>query len=110
DPGYDLAFDAGSSKRQRFLAAAPEHKRIAALQSNDLMAAPRFADHQAIDCVLRDCRTASPLADEESPRPRRELQRLRIDQSVVEHQIGRLEPLDRLQCQKVGIARTGADE
>ena len=110
DPRDDLACDSGGSQRKRFLAAAPEHKRIAALQSNHSMAAAGLANHQSIDRLLRDRRPARALSDKESPRPRRKLQRLRIDQRVVEHKIRSSQPLDRLERQKLGIAGAGANE
>ena len=43
---------AGRRQRERFFAAAAEHERVAALEPHDALAAPRGADHQAVDRFL----------------------------------------------------------
>jgi hypothetical protein len=110
DSGDDLAFNPGGGQRERFLATTPEHERIAALQPHDLMATARFPNHEPIDRVLRNGRTAGALANKEPARAWGKLQRPWIDQRVIQHEIGRFEPLDRLERQKFGISRSGADQ
>ena len=48
----------------------PNTNGIAALQADDSVAATRFPDHQAVDRVLPDRRTAGAFAHEEAPRAR----------------------------------------
>ena len=110
DSRNDFAGDAGGGERERFFSAAAEDERIAALQPHDPVAAARLANHQPIDRVLANRRTAGALADEEPPRPRRKAQRLGLDERVVEHEVGLREARDRLQRQQLGIAGAGADE
>ena len=45
-PGHDLERHPGGRERQRFLAAAPEHERVAALQPHHAAAAARGANQQ----------------------------------------------------------------
>src|ERR1700690_2035967 len=47
-PGYDLEVDAGGPQRERLLAAAPEHERIPALQTNDGTASLRPRNHHRL--------------------------------------------------------------
>ena len=65
----------GRGQRERLLAAASEHKRIAALQPDHAMAATCLANHQPIDRILTDRRTAGAFPDEEPSRVRRKPKR-----------------------------------
>ena len=76
-------------QRQRLLAAAPEHERVAALQPHDAAAALRGANHHGVDVVLRQRVTAGALADEEPLGAPRQTQHAFVDQRVVQHQIRR---------------------
>ena len=46
---HDVVRHARRRQRERFFAAAPEHERVAALQTHDASPAPRGADHQRVD-------------------------------------------------------------
>ena len=59
----DLDLEAERAQVRDFLAAAPEHERIAALEANDALAAHRLGRHQALDEGLRRARAAAALAD-----------------------------------------------
>ena len=64
-PGTTSKRHAGRSQRERFLAAPPQHERIAALQADDAAPAPGGANHQRVDLVLCQRVAAGALADEE---------------------------------------------
>ena len=108
--GHDVVGHAGLLQRQRFLAAAAEDERIAALQPHDAAAAPRGADHQRLNRRLRHRMTAGALADEEPLRPARVAENAVVDERVVEHEVGGAQPRDRRPRQQAGIAGTGADQ
>src|SRR5438309_1597269 len=69
--GHDVVADSRALERERFFAAASEDEGIAALQSNDALAAPGSADHQRFDRALRHRVAARALSDEESLRAAR---------------------------------------
>ena len=52
-PGTTSA-DARRAQREDFLAAAPEHEGIPALEAHHALAAPGGADHQRVDRLLAD--------------------------------------------------------
>ena len=91
-PGTTSYGDAGFLERERFLAAAAEHERVAALEAHDALAALGRADHQAVDAVLIDRVPAGALADVEPLRLRRELEQPLRDERVVEHEVGLAQP------------------
>ena len=70
DAGDDLERHAGRRQRDRFFAAAAEHERIAALQPDHALAAPRAAHEAAVDRFLADRRPARALADRQALRAR----------------------------------------
>ena len=98
------------SERQCLLPSPTQEERIAALQPHDALAAARGADHQPMDRLLPDRLATSAFAHEEPLRPRRELQRFRGDQGVVEDEVRLREPADCLLGQEVGISRPRADQ
>src|SRR5207237_2889371 len=61
--GNDLDGYAGCGECQRFLSAAAEDERVAALEPYDPLAAERSPDHHALDRLLRDRVPAGALAD-----------------------------------------------
>ena len=62
--GHDLERHAGRGERLRFLAAAAEHERIAALEPHDALALASELHEQRVDVVLaRRLRAAAALAD-----------------------------------------------
>ena len=109
-PGTTSNGTPAARERQRFFAAAAEHERIAALQPHDAAAAPRRANHQRVNGLLRHRVAAGALADEEPLRAARELQDAVVDERVVQHEIRRAQARDRLARQQPRIARAGADE
>ena len=61
DPGHDLERHARRRQRLGFLAAAPEHERIAALQPHDGRAGPASLHEQRVDLVLGELDRAGRL-------------------------------------------------
>ena len=94
-----------------FLAAAPEHERIAALEAHHALAARRLGRHQALDEGLRRARAAAALADlDDARRAARVAKHAGADQ-VVDQQHGRPgEWPDGLHGQQFRIAGTRADQ
>ena len=88
-PGHHLERNAGGRQRERLLAAAAEDERIAALEPHHPPPALRGANQQPDDELLADRRAAGALADENPLRRGCQLQRRRIDERVVQHQVRR---------------------
>ena len=109
-PGHDVERDAGALEREHLLAAAAEDERIAALQPHDAPPAARRADHDAVNRLLRHRLAPGALADEEPLRLPRVAQDPVVDERVVQHEIGRAQPRERLARQQRRIAGPGADE
>ena len=67
DAGHHLKANAVRNKLERFLAAATEDERIAALQANDVRAGPRksFGNQQRVDLFLRNVIREALLAHED---------------------------------------------
>ncbi len=106
----DLERDPGARQRQRFLAAAPEHEGVAALEPHDAQPAARVPDQQPVEDVLRDRLPAGALADEEPARVRRVDAHLFGRERVVEDQVGLGQPPRAAHRDQVGAARPGADQ
>ena len=102
NPGHDLAGHARRRQGERFLAAATEDERIAALQPHHALAAQRPADHHALE-RLADRSSAGRRACPRRPlRPRGARGGARrVDQRVVEHQVGRAQTVDRAQREQL---------
>ena len=93
DPGGDARHHperhAGRGQRQRLLAAAPEHERIAALQAQDAQARPGEIDQALVDPELGRARPPGALADRlEGGRRPGERQDLGRDQGIVQDHVG----------------------
>ena len=110
DAGDDVAAHTGSRQRQGLLAAASQHKRVAALQPHDTAAAARGANHERVDSVLRQGMSSGALADEEPLRVPRVPENPLVDERVVKNKIGGSQTGDRFSGQKRGIAGAGPDE
>jgi len=81
---HDLEGDAGIGQRFGLFAAATEYKRIAALQTDDIMAEASLRDENAVDLFLRDVVSPGALADEDFNRlGARLIEERRIDQLIV---------------------------
>ena len=64
DAGHHFEGHAGGATRARFFAAAPEHERIAALESHHQVTRARALDQQRVDLVLAGYeRLVTALAD-----------------------------------------------
>ena len=96
-------------KLDLFLRAAEEH-RVAALQPHHHAVAPRRVGEALVDEVLRRRMPAATLADGDLFGAERERQRLRMNQSVVENDVGLAEQPGRAQGKEVRCAGSGADE
>ena len=108
--GHDLERHAGVCKRERFLAAAPEHEGIARFQPHDAAAESRGGNQIGIDLRLGDGLDAGTFRDSLAGGLRRECEHRLGNQSVVENHVGRSQALDCAPRQQIGIARTGAND
>ncbi len=107
---HDVHRDAGGAQREDFLAAAPEHEGVAALEADDVLSAPRAANHQPMDRVLADGMAVVALADVEPLRATRQLDDGGRHERVVEHEIGAAQDRQRPARQQPGIARPRAHQ
>src|SRR6267142_5073011 len=110
DAGHHLERDAGHRERERFLGAAAEHERIAALEADHALALASGANHQAVDGLLADAFAPGALADAEALRPGESPQRMRIDERVEQHQVRLLEIRDGLLRPQIRITRPGTHQ
>jgi hypothetical protein len=108
--GDHLARDAGARQRQRLLAAAAEHERVAALEPHHLQPAARVLDQQAVQHLLLDRRPTGPLADVEPARARRQLPHLLRGQRVVEDEVGLGQPPRPAHREQIRVAGAGAHQ
>src|SRR4029077_10516924 len=66
--GHDGISDTSLTPRLDFLAAAAEHKGVAALQPHHALAELRRRDHELVDGLLADTRLADAAADRHARR------------------------------------------
>jgi len=95
--------------RDLFLRAAEEH-RVAAFQPHDDRMRLRRVDQALVDKALCGRMLPAALADRDPLRPYGELERLRMHERVVEHDVGLREQPRSAQRQKVRCTRTGTDQ
>ncbi len=104
-------FDAGSAQRIGLFAAAPENKRIAALEPHHASATPRLADHQFVDEVLLGRWAAAALAHMQHARiPARQGEHARIHEVVAKNHVGRFDAAHGAHGQQFRIPGAGADK
>ena len=99
DAGNDLVRNSGVGEGESLFPAAAEHERIAALEADDPLSAAGGADEEPLDGRLRNRLPPRALADVEEARVRGEPERGRVDQRVVEDEIGGAQPGGCLQGQ-----------
>ena len=108
-PGNDPEAKPGARQRQSFLAAAPEHKGIAAFEAQNAPLHPGALDQEIVDIGLLCRGSAAALAGKDQlGLLARELQDAWIDQRIVNDVVGRPQRVKRMQGQKPGIAGTRA--
>src|SRR5512138_253281 len=95
DAWYDLERNTGHCERQRLFGAAAENKRIPALEPHDTLACACRTNHQTVNRFLADAFTPRALADAEALRVRESTQRRRVNEGVIEHEIGLFEIRNR---------------
>ncbi len=111
DARHQTEGDARIDQRQRLFAAAAEDEGVAALQAQHALAGPRQFDEARRDVALLRARLAAALAGILKLRPRPcELQNGFVDQRVVDHDVGLLQRVERVERQQARIARPGADQ
>ena len=89
DAGHDLERDARRRQRLGFLAAAPEHERIAALQPHDGRAGRAPLHEQRVDLVLGELDRARRLRRRDQLGAAwREVQERGRDEPVVDDDVG----------------------
>ena len=111
DAGDNFQRNAGAAQGQHFLAAAPEYKRVAALDAADNRACLREAHHHAFDELLR-CRFATAtFADRDNARTRfGMLQHRRIHQIVDQQDIALPQRVHGFEREQFRIAGAGPDQ
>ena len=111
DPRHHPERHAGRGQRERLLAAAPEHERIAALEAQHAQAGARKLDQALVDPELRRARPSGALADRlEAGGRAGERQDLGRHQGVVQDDIGAGQRMGGVQREQAGVARPGADQ
>src|SRR3954466_3125152 len=106
----DLEGNASVPERNRLFGTAAEDEWIAALQANHTLPLASGADHQAVDRLLADARAPGTLADAEALRFRERAQRDRVDQRVVEHEVGLVHTPHGAHSPQFRVAGTGTDQ
>ena len=110
-PGTTRTVDPGGSAGQDLLAASAEHERVAALQPDDDLTAPRPLDHQLLDPVLAGRVVVRELADVDQLGARGEaVEIVGRGQPVVEDDVGIQQRLAGLDGEQPGGARATADQ
>ncbi len=122
DTRHDLPADSRAPERLNLLAAPPEHEGIATLQPHHRLASPAALHEQGIDLGLapRPARRrrhsgcdrparALPRVDPFGPRGGK-LQDRRVDQAVVNHDVGDRQELGSPAGQEPGVPRAGAHQ
>ena len=98
-------------ERRRFLAAAPEYERIAALEPQHAFARAREFDQPLADIRLHRRGSAAALAGEFEPRLfAGKRQHPAIDQRVMHHDVGLGEPGEGIEREQARVAGAGAGE
>ncbi len=105
EPWDDLDLDPRLPQRERFLAAASEHERVAALEPHHVEPERAVADEQLVDGVL----VATVAADDKSLR-RRLRDESFVHERVVDEDLAGANPRQCPDGHELGISRSGADE
>ena len=109
-PGTTSKRDALLVQEQRFGAAAVEHERVAPFQPRDRLALARLLREQVADRFLLE-RLRRGDADVDLLRVgARVAQQPRVDEVVVQHDVGRGQVLQPADGDQARIARAGADQ
>ena len=107
----DVEGDTGRNQGRDFLIEAPEHQRIAGLETHDPASGGGESHHQIVDVVLPARGAVTLLADVDALRTRwRKCEHLRRNELIVQDDIGLLQRAQRLQRQQLRVAGTGTDE
>ncbi|MPL67319.1 hypothetical protein SDC9_13010 [bioreactor metagenome] len=108
---HDLVRDSRGQKRTDLFLEPAEEARVARLQPHHALARLRMLDQKRIHMLLLRRGPAGALAHRDPLRPRpRMVQHRSRGEVVVKHDIGALEPVDRLEGDQLGIARAGGNE
>src|SRR5713101_2834585 len=111
NPGNDDDLDAGARQIAQLLATTPEDERIATLESHHSVARARQLDEPRGYGLLARVVVAGAFTHVLEPGVgTAKGERLGRDEGVMQHVIGVRQQLASLECEQVGIARTGADE
>ena len=105
DAGNDLERDAGFCQDERLLAAAAEHERIAALEPDDVEAAPPVQHEQPVDLALLEA-----LAADADRVRRRLLDELVAYEPVVDEDVAGAHELEAPSRDQAWIAGACSDE
>src|SRR6056297_542466 len=108
---HDLKPDAGIRQCLNLLATAPEDKRIAALEADNLLALPGQIHQSLIDLILRQGVVGPLLANMNHLCGVRDHgQYFRRNQTIVEDNLSGCNQPPGLECQQLGISRPGPNE
>ena len=111
DAGHHFKRNARFAQGFQFLAAAPEHERVAALEPHHAFARTGMAHQQEVGFLLRHAAAAGALAhaDFVGIAPHQIQHRIR-HQRVVQHHVGFLNALQAFEREQPGIARPRAHQ
>jgi hypothetical protein len=109
--GNDAALDAGLAAGFQLLAASAEDEGVAALEPHDGQAVQGEGDQHRVDLVLGVRMAQLALGHRDPPRRLgRQVQDLVGDQAVMDHHVGGLQGLERLEGQQFRVARPRAHQ
>jgi hypothetical protein len=111
DAGDDFDGKPCCANRLDLLAAAPENERVTALEPHDDTTRLHMRYDERIDAILRDRVAIALLGDRDAlRRDGRVIQHTRIDETVVNDDVGAAKRLDRPNSEQAGVARTGSNK
>src|SRR3981081_2604679 len=104
--GDDPEAKTGARQRQNFFAAAPEHKGVTAFETQNAPPHPGAFDQKLIDIALLSRWLSPALARKDQfGLVAGKFQNAWIDQSIVNDVVSRPQRVERMECQKSGVAR-----
>ena len=111
DPGDDLHFETPVHERLHLLAAAPEHQRVAALQTHHRRALLGESEEHALDLILGPGVEPRLLAHVQHVRPVvHQVEDRGRHEPVVQHHVRGLHQVERLERQQAGVAGARAHQ
>lgn len=108
DAWNDLEGDSVLGQILHLFSAAAKEKRVAALETNNSLALPRFLNKKGVNVVLTRVMAGFLAHVDLFCREFGQGEDAIVNETVVDEDIGCANALDRAQCEEVGVAGTGA--